>query len=334
MLNEYSGMTSILLPVRSNGAWFSNAEARSRLERQIKVNLLLYDKLLVQDGIYHVTAGVDGQGMSMFMPGDDVPTDRRKTEYFQAGSPFGVEVGGKQVMRSVSEFSYVVDYYPILHEAGLVDAEYIEWVYGDLAEPYKSNAKRQADADWDAADSSGVLPQNHYIKKEVLQGIYIDGLLANLLRQPFSVDYHAAPVIEWKQKKAMAFWKDELPPMFFDCWLYFDLPDFSNRSWNEVCKIRESAAGRDFRSLVARVAGRIETARAELADPREVSESLKREFTREIIEELLARRTTPTDALINLGLNLVPFGLVPSTLKDVSTLCKEGASWVSLMNRK
>lgn len=112
--------SQVFIPLRSNAAWFGSPETRSHLERQIKVNLMLYDRLIFQNGRYRMTAGFDEVGMEMWDP--NYPEERRKEiSYCVQGGEFGVETNGISVMRSRAETDLEVDFYPIIHESGLYD---------------------------------------------------------------------------------------------------------------------------------------------------------------------------------------------------------------------
>ena len=146
--------TRVYMPLRSNAAWFADADCRKRLERQIKICLVLYDRIIFENGRYCVTAGVDGQGLQVMCPGDSYPGDRTKISFFTPGDEFGVALDGKQIMTSTSQSIYEVDYLPIIHDAQLADAGCI------LPQHADTSAERLPLLDAGHAIALGRIPSN------------------------------------------------------------------------------------------------------------------------------------------------------------------------------
>jgi len=331
-------MRELFLPLRSNSSWFSTTSTRDRLERQIKVNLVLYDRLIVQDGRYRITAGTDGQGMDMLLPTNKCGDDRKSISFYEPGGKFGVRLGDKVLLQSESYVSYDVDFYPIFYDAGLLDAEYIEWRPIDLTAQHQREADQQAEEDSRNDQLNGILPENSYLRGAILRAIYRDSFLAHSLRTPFCVDSAVAPVVQWKQRLGKTAWLHELPPIFFDCWVKLDLPDFSSYSWEEVRRVRESGAGADLRMMMDRTLAQIEDALPNISDQREISELVALGMSKELIREVDARRSRAAGTVVNLALNWLPLpffgGALAGTVKDLQSLWNERGSWLSLTGNR
>ena len=330
-------MRQIFLPLRSNSSWFSTTDTRKRLEKQIKVDLILYDRLVIQDGRYRMVAGIDGQGFDMMLHGNSYEGERRAITFYTPGADFGVQVGGSALIASKSLVSYDVDFYPIFHDAGLLEADYIEWRVVDLADPRQNEADQQAEKDAKSDHLNSVLPENSYLRKTILRALYRDSLLANELRLPFCVDATVAPIIAWKQALGQAAWKNELPQVLFDCWVSLDLPDFGDYSWENIHVLRESDIGRDFRAMIDRLLASIEGALPSITAPRDIKELIALGFSKELLNEMNARRPTTFGTVVSLALNWLPLpyaGATLSSIRDLLALQKEQTSWISLTRQK
>ena len=168
--------TRVFMPLRSNAAWFGDADCRERLERQIKTYLVLYDHIIFENGRYRITAGVDGQGIEMMCPGDSYPGDRSKISFFPPGDEFGVEFGGKQLLSSTSQSAYEVDYLPIVRDAGLEHAGCVRWSDNDIKPEFKNAITQRVSQDLHGKALHDVLPENSYLRKHILEALYRDSL--------------------------------------------------------------------------------------------------------------------------------------------------------------
>jgi hypothetical protein len=323
--------TQIYMPLRSNAGWFGNSDARKRLERQIKTNLVLYDQLLFQDGRFEITAGDDGQGMQIWFPASSFPGDRKRIEYFPPGGEFGVVAGEKAILRSISETGYSVDFFPIIHEARLEHATFIRWSNDDVLPEFRSAIETRVRDEILTQKFDAVLPENNYIRRHLLEGLYRDALLAHFYKCPFSVDSGVSRVIRLQQEQAIEHWADEIPCTFYQYWVNLELPDLSELGWEEVCEFRESDAGQSFRAMVQRISCRMRKVLPETNDQRDLDHWIGREFNQELLSELSRRVTSTTRTLASLALNVIPFGFIPSALKDLKALDADETSWVSLV---
>lgn len=48
-------MSTLYLPLRSNAGWFATEDTQAELENRLKTFLIVYDELIIQDGVYEVT---------------------------------------------------------------------------------------------------------------------------------------------------------------------------------------------------------------------------------------------------------------------------------------
>jgi hypothetical protein len=323
--------TQIYVPLRCNAGWFGDPDCRQRLERKLKIYSVLYDQVLFEDGRCHVSAGVDNQGMQMRWPGASYPGDRKKISFFAPESKFGVAFGGKQLFQSASFSSYEIDFLPIVCDAGIEDSTFIRWSNLKISPQLDGRIKQQVEADIAGKNYQGCLPENKYLASFLLESVYRDCSAARHLKLPFSVDLHSAPIIDRLRQNARMAYPVELPTALFDYWLTLDLPDFASLSWSEVCDLRETDAGISFRRMIHDVANRAKAALPDIHEQHDCESWLAKEFNKEVLKELSNRIVSPRKAVASLCLNIIPFGIFPSVAKDISALCSEQESWVSLV---
>lgn len=66
----------------------------------------------------------------------------------------------------------------------------------------------------------------------------------------------------------------------------------------------------------------------------EFAEEAKRLLVGELVSELLRRRPSKIEAVVNLGLNLIPYaGAALSSANDVRKLVQDHRNWVALLSR-
>ncbi len=321
--------TQIYLPLRSNTNWFGDPTARTKLERQIKLSLLLYDLVVLQNGRLNITAGEDSQGMNFAFPADSYPGDRTKATFYSKGKPFGIEMGGKKLLASTCEVAFDVDFLPILNSAKIADESCFRWSDDELTSEAKGAVEKRANDDLTSGIFNSSLPENRFLRRVVLEGLYRDMVLADTLATPICVDPTVARLVEAQRKLAQVKWHKEVPSIFFEHWLEIDLPDLTTIAWDTVFDFRTSAAGESFREMIFRITKEAKKVLDGGGDDRDLKECVTREFSKELATELAARIQTPGKVFASLCLNLIPFGWVVDCAKDVAALADQD-SWISL----
>ena len=177
-------MSRIFLPLRSNSAWFTEAEALYELERRIKNCIVLYDEIIIQDGRYVCRIGEAGS-FDILMPSSRYPGDRTKLEPCKTGENFSVLVGGKKIIGGKADVAYETDFYPIINNAGLAEMDYFKWIGVDLEEEYKKIARKEMNNDLNRDDIAEQIPDYYFKQKNILESLYIDSLFAFRLNLPF-----------------------------------------------------------------------------------------------------------------------------------------------------
>lgn len=318
--------SQILMPLRSNAAWFGSPEARAGLERQIKVNLMLYDRVIFQNGRWHMTAGTDGQGMEHIWWKDQAPMGRTRIPYYGDSGPFSIHVGETCVLHSIAETSYEVDFLPIMRDAGILDTACYDWLNDEVKLSGEADEALSRSAEALVRKCADVLPKNAYVQWSLAKGLLKDAFTAQHLNLPVSVDYQVAPVVYELQRALILTHKPELRLQFVDRWIRLKLPDFGEWSWDTVLDVRESASGLAFREMVARVCNGVTDAVRNGASEGDIENLMALGFEQELIREVQKRQPTRGATALGLLLNLLPYGSILSVGKDLYALANEGES--------
>ncbi len=324
--------SKVFFPLRSNAAWFRDSIVRDKLENRIKVNLLLYDRVLVEDGSYVVMAGVDGlQGLEQTIPPGTSNIDRTKSIYIEEGGRFEFRTGSNTLLSAEAWRGYHVDFMPILAQRNLVNVGFVELSRPRLQPGTLDEISVRSIAEQIQQQCADSLPENRYLAKVIVNGLLRDSTLAYFMNVPISVDEHAINVIRKQQSLVASDWSDALPEHFLDFWLDLDLPNFSEWSWDQVVEVRESEIGRDFRRMLHRVCQTARQALEEGARNRDIRDAISTVWAKELIDELRSRRATHFGTIASIAMNVVPFGFIPSIAKDCLALGREQESWVSIL---
>jgi len=340
-------MNQILLPLRSNVGWFRGQETRKMLERIIKNYLIIYDKILIQDGRYECVLGESGS-WDFFIPSKSINFDRTKIEFFKPSQKFSLLIGneGSKPKHPLNIgnviAAYQVDYYPILNDAGLLNVDYIQWWEYDLNQKSKDFAKKEASGDERDEKLIKILPHHHFQRKNILSSFFIDSLLAFFAKLPFLVDEKILQIVRWKNEQAKQLWGPALRDVFLNVWISLEHPDFGNQSWEEVCKIRESRIGKNYRRMIQRVTNDVEKALPDIQNEKDIFGIVQKNFHKEIVKELQAKQMKPRTTFLNILLNLFSFshplasvGIASfSSAKDIWTQVKDKNSWINLLGEK
>jgi hypothetical protein len=340
----------MFLPLRSNAAWFADAEVQQVLEARLKNYLLLYDEVILQDGRYQSTA-LDTGSLDVYDPPETIRGDRTKISYYRQGTPFAfvvseseggpfVPVGG---LTGPRVFTYEADFYPILASAGLLNVDFIQLFNGDLADNLKQLALEEARRDLSNPTISGLIPGNKYVKEKVLESLYHDAYLATSAAMDFAVDYRVGPAARLKNEMESNRWGPEARATVGQAWVSLERPDYGNASWDEVIELRESAAGRDYRRMVERVAAAVDRAAVEGTPASELQRIAERKLDAELVKAMRRRRSSPMDGVLSFALNLISLALplvatgaaavgIAMDMDSVISSLRERRTWVSLLH--
>lgn len=327
-------MDRILLPLRSNAGWFTDANSQAALEQRLKNYLVTFDEIAVQDGRYSVTLWNSQTSFELMSPAASIGFPRNSVDYFKAEHEPLLLVGGQVLGQGPAEASYTVDFAPLFTAAGIRDADYVEWLDGDITEESKKQLGKLASIQ--TSSRIPVPPELESMsakrRETILTALLIDTAISNAVGIPFSTDFHAGPLISWNNAGVLSRLAPAIRPRIYDEWVLLGLPDFSSASWDEVHKVRESMAGRDYRAMLRRVEADVLAATREELSSDEIVSIIRRGLVNEIVTELIALAPSAKQAALNVGWNLVPLvGAALATISDVREIVQHQQSWVSLL---
>lgn len=334
-------MSKIFFPLRSNSAWFLKDKTKNALERRIKTCLMLYDEVLFQNFLYKCTIWENG-ALDMLLPPSSIGFDRKKINYFKPGAKAGLFIGPTgseerhQIISGEAKISYHVDYYPIIHEAELLSADYINFIDIDVNQKGKNKAKEAAKVDDKKLKTAQILGENKFFREKILESLYIDSMLSLHVRAPFIIDFNAGPITKFKLMNELKVHEGAIKDIFFNNWIGLGLPDFGLASWEEIDKLRQSSAGVELRKMLERIINEVSNELPNISNYNDLMLIIERLFTKEIINELVSKIPSSKGTFFNIGLNLIPYGIgsVTGGFKDIIKLVLDRRSWISLLKPK
>lgn len=336
-------MRATLMPLRSNAAWFANEKSLDGLRRRLKTTLMLYDKVYLQDGRYQCT--VQGNGsMDAFAGAKTLRTwDRKKISFGEPGKEVGLLMvsgpvnikdlaSGKPLRLPVPQAFFDADFYPLVEESGLRGHQDIHFIDGDWNQTIKGTAL-QVFAQHKAG-LQGAQPDGLPAKKAKWTEVFIlDSIAGSAMKMDVTMDARAASQVDYLRHSHLAKLEHNVPEVFIKEWLALGRPDFGDESWEWISKKRDSAAGKAYRDMLTSIENQVVAEAANLKSQEDVAALIRKLLFQEVVDELMERRTSPTDAGISLALNFTPVSLW-GNVKECWQSLKEGRSWINFLSKK
>lgn len=331
-------MSEIFFPLRSNSAWFLKEETKISLEKRIKMCLMLYDQIYFQDALYQCTVWEHG-ALDMMLPPKSIGFDRNKIRYFSPGTKSGLYIGKygeepkHQIISGEAKCSYHVDFFPIIKEAEMLDAEYIIFKQIDINDELKNKSKIAANKELKKHDLEPLLGGNSFFRQKILESLYIDSTLSAYFQVPFVIDQNTGPTISLIRNNIIDIHEGSVKDVFFNNWITIGLPDFSEYSWEDIDKMHKSKSGHEFRQMIDRIVQAVIKEHKNIHEFKDLALIVGQNFTKELVTELISHLPTPKSVILNIGLNLLPYGtgMVAGGVKDSVELAMSKRSWVSLL---
>jgi hypothetical protein len=334
-------MDSLLIPLRSNAAWFANEAAQAALEARIKAAVVTHDELIFQDGRYAVTVWDTGRAERMLLPGAMPEEERQQIRYYKPGSSSEIRIradGGEAwhpIIGGPTIEILEVDYVPILTSSDLRNADFVTLQSFTATDDAANAFKRQAARDRAVPELMRALGAKVFQEAPITEALYFDSGLAKQLSAPFMTDLRVADFIKAKNRHlARDFWTVDLRLPILDTTMGVVLPDFTDLPWDQVMRIRESGAGRDLRRHLAAAAQEIAETATEMRDPKDLVILIQKHYLHQLSALIRDENPTVRKALVNLAANLLPsVGTLVSTAADIAGIVAHKGSWVALIGR-
>jgi hypothetical protein len=229
----------------------------------------------------------------------------------------------------------------LFESAGIRTESYIEWWDADLRGEGWRQAVNRSSRDAEHEGFAEILPEcSRTERKKLLEVLYVDATTAAALHVPFSSDPVVRRFAEWGIRHALAPFGPDPRLAVYQRWVSICIPDFSVASWAEIHDLRESAAGKDLRATLQRVADRVAIELPNLQTEADVDDLLAREYVREVTEAAVPRTPAAARAAraiaIDLGLNWLGIPPLGSTAlaaaSEVFGILRERRQWISLLD--
>jgi len=322
----------ILLPVRSNRHWFSTSKSVSQLERVLKCYMVMYERVIVQDGQYVYCVVEDGSVLRASIT-REMLKDRSHPVFIEpsgtAQLSFGVKSNGavNTVWEKNIRDVVVVDFLSVLAQAGVSEDECWDFKSIDLSKTGKEKVAELLKPMEQTPHYSSI-PANFTEHKTSLGDFFHDAYLAREMGLPFLCGYKVGSATN--RGRPSSHFTVSPGSAFYRNWIQLGFPDFGDMDWEDVQKLRNSTAGRDFREMVARISEDVASSLSKHSD----SSNVQIQVASGLIEELVAvvnrMRLTPGKIICGLAISPVP---ILSTLATLPEYAEQKNSWVSMLFR-
>lgn len=334
-------MSKILLPLRSNAAWFQNDKTKVLLENKIKNILALYDDIIIQDGKYScvISKAFSNDSISFATKESDY---RKELHFSPPGTQLEMRIhsrflpqGGKTVLAGESSAIYDVDFYPIIREAGLLSADYIKWEAVDIDDNTKKIVQKSRDETGRNDKIKKMFSNDRYLGSYIIQSLFTDSYLASAFKLPFLSDPQIANFIKQLNKFIINQYYPSLREVFYNLWLSFNYLDVSQGSWEEIHNFRESTLGKEYRKMIDRVVKDVVAASNDCSSEDDLAHLITKSFQNQLITEINKKKPSWKKSIIKIVINWLPFygGSIIGTGMELFDQIKSQNSWISLLNR-
>lgn len=331
-------MRATLLPLRSNAAWFADEQSLDGLRCRLKTALMLYDEVYLQDGRYQCTVSANGT-METFLGANTLGKfDRNKISFAGPGrevSLFAVPgpfKPGQPIKLPLPQAFFDADFFPLIEESGFRGHAALKLINGDWNKEITvagREALQKHQASLVGAQADGSKAQ----KFKWAEVFILDSLAAHAMKVSITTDSRAGPLVDYFRALNLSKLEGDQASVLLAGWITLGLPDFGAETWPSLLAKRDSAAGKSFRSLIGKLEVELAREAGNFKNQADIEVFVRKLLVKELIDELMNRRTSWTEASVNVGLNFVPFGGVASA-KDLWDAYKEGRSWISLLAKK
>jgi len=304
---------------------------------------MLYDRVYLQDGRYQCTVQANGTMDTFAGSGTLGNWDRHKISFGQPGKevsllavqgPFNPAQlrSGQPLRLPLPQAFFDADFFPLIEESGLRGHAALQLVNGDWNNPIKEAAKtvlKQHKAGLEGAQTNGSPIQ----KAKWAEVFVLDSLAADAMKLCVTMDPRAAGLVDHLRQTNLTRLAGNVPDTFLNEWLALDLPDFSAESWESLREKRDSATGVSFRAMLATIEAQVFAEAGNLKTKEDLEALVRKHLFKEVVDELMARRTSPGEATVSLALNFTPVGLL-GNVKEFWQALKEKRSWINLLKKK
>ncbi|NLG27976.1 MAG: hypothetical protein GX557_08700 [Chloroflexi bacterium] len=340
-------LSRVYFPLRSAVGWFRSRDGVAQVERRLKLAMLLYDELLVEDGTYMCALLENSRFSQYFPPGTwvdrsvDYDKDIRNSEFALWLQPEGpghepvVLANGRTIAK------YKADYHDLLDRCDPGRFEFVKRLSGSddlLPEDAQRRVEYFTRQDEKRYARSKT---NRFLIHEVLKNLNRDLVVSTLLGSAVVLGPTHGRLLRSKSLEALRAkgFAPQVEPMVAQHLFTIRVPDVSSLSWDEVAALREEGTWPSFRRMVsdiARTVGASPDARVSLDS--EVRDAIQAELCAQLERKQMSRLRLAVDLVMG-GLSLLPVPAVGvatsgvSAAQSVAQYLNDRRSWLAFLIR-
>jgi len=337
---------TVIFPLRTNVDRFESPDNRVVFQTKVKEALLLYDRVVLQDGVLDINVTEHGSSCMHipreFLPrrGEGEPRGSRKPEGHIRVTGHVGETGKRHLLfggpleAEYSNIDFLPDVRDLMNlKPNCAAFEHLE--LGSAGKKVANEIRRNLERNEDVC---GLLPEGSSFLRAVLLGNLANDLaLSHGMRTPIAMSSLYLPSMAKLSELWTALHDD---PRFAMLGMVLELrvPDFGNRSWEEVLEFRRDPALEALRDKIGIIG---EAARSEAnlqgrpLTRQELSRLVRGHTEDDLWDELGKRSMSPKKILINLATGLLPPGIASliGLGRNGAELQEERTHWTSVIMR-
>lgn len=342
-----TSLRRVFFPLKSNIGWFQSYNLQKDMTNRVKLALLLYDELLIEDGTFEGQV-LERGGSNFYHPPGSLPPESRNIEYErdikptkyalslseEGSSTYHTFLHGNTIER------FKIDYYNIFNEIDIESYDFIEFGVID-----KTNIPKEAETlikqtSWHDQMLFKDFEENKFLRNLVIDNLNYDLVTSILLESAIILDPKHQELLRQKCKipgdvlKFLPSKEDEVIKNL----LTISVPNFEELSLQSVLDLREDELWKDFRKFVGCISNNITENPEILLDSEELQSQVKTAIIQELMKDIEKRYPSGNDLAIDLALgvtSLIPtFGILPTTVSAGNSIRKyfqQRSGWIAFL---
>lgn len=335
---------AVFFPLRSSAGWFRSPETVKQFEAQLKAAVFCFDSVVLENGNYQVDITENGaieyppmfgreHRRLHFNEGGEVSFRIRALESGE-DHDLSTDIDPDEYIPIISGkalVAYHVDFYPVLHPAGVLSEPCFKWVNRPLDEEQVKQI-REAVQEEEGQDKEfwEQLPFLDLEKGYIARSYYHDTIRMAMLGLPTLFDARVSEFTRRKGQQLVEFAPDVMPRVYHMS-LVNRMPDIGALPWDEVIDKRDTPAAQEFRNMIARVRQKVLEELPNLGSQADVQLLTGDLFSQELVDETMQYFPKRRDVGMSAMLNLAPIaGGVVGTVMEAAKYVESRQSWLAL----
>lgn len=323
-------------PLRTNVEFFKSGENYLDLKSRAKEALLLYDRVVFQDGVYRCFVGPKGR-IEQIHPfdknrdKDQLEEKDTSKEFFLQVRPTDAspEAPFTRLIDSPLERAFRAQFHTLADEITSGGIEGVSLEYFELSQLMQLFARNIAEKDKESIR----FPENvsKFLEEVVVNNLNIDLLLIALLGHVSVMDSLHSTLLSQKVTEDV---KVEDASGFLSLEVF--VPNVSELTWDEIRDVRKEPSLIEFRKRLV-VAENVAREMLGNTTTEEISQVINSILIEELLEEMKKRVSTVSRSAVDVGIELIgsvipPVGIAKSIIgisDEIKELLDQKRSWIT-----